>query len=227
MGILNKLFGKKDIKTIKETKTAYTSANTNINNASLNLNITDDKLIKWFQRLEENRLNPDSCEREPNDDEIKLPVEGFFNKYIKGLIPVYNPDDLMHNEIVSRVDKTMNDSDCEGYNYFVLLKSDYKHIEERHNKLVEDERKLYKTAELNSEGKNFEKEGNINEAIKCYEENIKLGYPASHSYERLMVLYRKLKDPENEKRIIKIAIDIFSGKKEDYKKRLEKLERST
>jgi tetratricopeptide (TPR) repeat protein len=52
-----------------------------------------------------------------------------------------------------------------------------------------------------------------------------------------MILYRKRKDIENEKRIIKIAIDVFSKENErrgdegykvyDYKKRLERLEGNT
>jgi tetratricopeptide (TPR) repeat protein len=95
---------------------------------------------------------------------------------------------------------------------------------------------INKTAELNTKGIEFEKEGKIDEAINVYEENIKLQYPASHAYNRLMVLYRKKKEPQNEIRVIKFAIELFAKENErtgngkydadiyKYKKRLEKLE---
>ena len=43
----------------------------------------------------------------------------------------------------------------------------------------------------NNQGIEFEKSGNIDEAIKCYEQNIVEGqYITRHPYDRLMVLYR-------------------------------------
>jgi hypothetical protein len=68
-----------------------------------------------------------------------------------------------------------------------------------------------RVAELNNKGIQLEKDGDIQGAIQVYEENIRLEYPATHSYERLMVLYRKNKDVQNEKRVIEIAIKVFSN----------------
>lgn len=62
----------------------------------------------------------------------------------------------------------------------------------------------------NLKGKDLEKQGDIQGAISLYEENVATLYPALHAYTRLMVLYHKTKDFKNEKRIIKIAIEVFT-----------------
>ena len=60
----------------------------------------------------------------------------------------------------------------------------------------------------------LEKEGMINEAIAVYEKAIIPQLPATHPYDRLMILYRKKKDYDNEIRIIKIAISVFMKENE-------------
>lgn len=81
---------------------------------------------------------------------------------------------------------------------------------------------LGQTTYLNNLGIRQEKEGKIDEAIETYEQNVKIGYPAHHAYKRLMVLYSKKHDKENELRITKLAVVKFPEELE-YKKRLEKL----
>lgn len=83
---------------------------------------------------------------------------------------------------------------------------------------------LNKTAELNNKGIAYEKSGNISQAIKTYEECIALGYDAPHAYDRLMILYRKAKDYNNEIRVIKRALETFEYPTlvKKYKDRLEK-----
>ena len=76
---------------------------------------------------------------------------------------------------------------------------------------IEAEEKLYKTAQLNNAGIEAEKNGNVSLAISIYEENIKGESPASHSYDRLLILYRKDKRYDDELRIIKVAIKVFTG----------------
>ena len=64
------------------------------------------------------------------------------------------------------------------------------------------------------EVQDLEKEGMINEAIAVYEKAIIPQLPATHPYDRLMILYRKKKDYYNEIRIIKIAISVFMKENE-------------
>lgn len=78
---------------------------------------------------------------------------------------------------------------------------------------------LQKCASLNNMGIYHEKSNRIEDAILVYEENIELGYPAHHSYKRLMVLYRKAKDYENEERVILRALEVF----EDYPEYVDRL----
>ena len=69
----------------------------------------------------------------------------------------------------------------------------------------------------------LEKEGNIEAAIKKYESNIFDGcYQARHSFDRLIILYRKEKDYNNEIRVIKRAIEVFPGETK-YTERLQKI----
>lgn len=70
--------------------------------------------------------------------------------------------------------------------------------------------KLSKCAELNNLGISYEKMGDIDAAIQVYEENISLGYPATHSFDRLMILYRKNKEYAKEIKVIKKAISVFT-----------------
>lgn len=70
---------------------------------------------------------------------------------------------------------------------------------------------LGKVVSNNLQGKEFEKSGDIQSAIILYEENIATLYPALHAYERLMIIYHRLKDYENEKRVIDIAIQVFDA----------------
>jgi len=53
--------------------------------------------------------------------------------------------------------------------------------------------KINSCATLNNQGISFEKDGDTVNAIKVYEKNILDEYPATHSYDRLIKLYRKLK----------------------------------
>lgn len=90
------------------------------------------------------------------------------------------------------------------------------------------EGKMEQTADNNNKGIAYEKEGDIPSAISMYEQNLDIGYPATHSYDRLMALYRKSGEKEKEKRVINIAVQVFSGideaKVKELKKRLSKLE---
>ncbi len=73
---------------------------------------------------------------------------------------------------------------------------------------------LSNSADRNNVGIAFEKDGNIDDAIKIYEENIADSYPATHSYERLMIFYRRKKMYTDELRVINRAIEIFTKENE-------------
>lgn len=74
-----------------------------------------------------------------------------------------------------------------------------------------DEKNLHQTTTNNNEGIAFEKQGDIASAIEVYENNLRIGYLASHSYNRLMIIYHREKRYEDEVRVIKKAIEVFSS----------------
>lgn len=95
--------------------------------------------------------------------------------------------------------------------------------EEAMSVLAERQRKdelLFRTVSRNNKGIELESNGDIDGAIKVYEENISEGYPATHSFKRLMILYRKRKEYDKEIRVILRAMDVLSN--EDLSKRLAK-----
>lgn len=108
--------------------------------------------------------------------------------------------------------------------YVEIPKRTLYEMESRLAKHIERENTINRTAELNNKGITLEKAGKIQEAIKIYEQNISYGdCRATHSYERLMVLYRRLKDYNNEKRIIELAIKMLPCNREKYEERLKKV----
>lgn len=74
----------------------------------------------------------------------------------------------------------------------------------------------------NEKGKELEEQGNFKEAATFYEKNLIIDYSDKLCIDRLLIVYRKLKDYENEKRICEIAIQKYSAKK--YKDRLLTIE---
>jgi len=107
---------------------------------------------------------------------------------------------------------------------FILPAKKILSMEKELIKKMRDEQLLKECAERNNKGNELEKNGQIIEAIKIYEENIKPGcYPAMHSFDRLLVLYRRNLDYKNEMRVCKRAIAVFKGV-EKYAIRLEKIQ---
>lgn len=79
----------------------------------------------------------------------------------------------------------------------------------------------------NLKGIELEKKGNIDEAIKLYEFNIKHDFDGNHPYDRLAIIYRKQEDYNNEIRVLNHAVNVFtrlqkSTKRRDVKPKLEK-----
>lgn len=85
-----------------------------------------------------------------------------------------------------------------------------KEIQELQRRNNEFSARLTSVVSRNNQGIEFEKSGKTDEAIKCYEQNIVEGqYITRHPYDRLMVLYRRLGNYDDEIRVIRSAMAIF------------------
>lgn len=116
------------------------------------------------------------------------------------------------------------DAISKGSWYIEITQSELESLRKKAKLRDEKDAKLNLCAERNNLGITYEQSGNIRAAIDIYEENIKPGYyPALHSFDRLLVLYRKQKDYKNEKRVCKRAISTFKTIQK-YKDRLIKIE---
>lgn len=82
----------------------------------------------------------------------------------------------------------------------------------------------------NLDGIQKEKEGETEEAIKMYEQNVADRFDGSHPYKRLAIIYRKQKRYADEVRVLETAVDVFSklnrtdasAKLEYFQERLKK-----
>lgn len=201
----------KFLKRLFSTKKKY-EYKVKINNDDYVFDITDK--IERYDEIEKLRANKNSCRETPKSDEVMI-----------------SHDELDTYSSVIPTDvfiKSVNDSG-DGYNNIVIKKSVLEKMKRDKDKQDRFNEIISKTAELNNKGIALEKEGNINEAIKIYNECVQLGHNASHAYERLMVLYRKTGEYEREKEIVQKAIDMFKDnphrKKyiEKWTKRLDRL----
>lgn len=140
---------------------------------------------------------------EPNDDIYRyrrVNAESFFDKYV-GVIPW---------DLFLKFEKQLDS----GEKTVLVSEDTIAMLEQKRKERQAFNDALAKCVRLNNDGIAYEKEGDIEGAIMCYEENIRGTYPATHSYERLMVFYRRQKDYDNEIRVIHRAIEVFSSENE-------------
>lgn len=75
-----------------------------------------------------------------------------------------------------------------------------------------------KIDERNKIASDAEEDGDINKAVRFYEQNIKEAYADKLAFERLMIIYRKQKEYKEELRVIKRGIEVFQ---ENMKERMK------
>ena len=106
----------------------------------------------------------------------------------------------------------------------IIPKHRLEEMERALNDKIEKDKKLNRCASLNNKGIAYEKQGKIKLAIDVYERNIEGDcYPAHHSFDRLLIIYRKQKKYEDEKRVCQRAISVFSSEQK-YVDRLLKID---
>lgn len=106
--------------------------------------------------------------------------------------------------------------------YFIVNSVAWDKATEGYKQYLKKEENLSRFADNNNKGIQLEKEGNIEEAIVLYEENIKIKYPGTHPYDRLMILYHKMGRFADELRVVKSAVAMFP-REEKYSDRLVNL----
>jgi tetratricopeptide (TPR) repeat protein len=72
--------------------------------------------------------------------------------------------------------------------------------------------------EKNNVARLAEQDGDLNRAVKLYEQNIKKDYADEFAFERLMIIYRKQKEYNNELRVINRGIKVFQQTMEEHLK---------
>lgn len=145
---------------------------------------------------------------------------------------------------ISKAKDYLEKARCIAENQLVkALENDINKIENAGNDEVEaelaEDNIFNFQAERNLRAEKLEKERDIEGAIKLYEENINEGFPGIQPYDRLLDIYIKQKNYDEELRVMNRAIEVFDNlysnceietKKElyletaqKYKKRLKKL----
>ena len=174
------------------------------------IDTNEQKLAEEAKAKEANKANPNSCEREPAEDEIKVPIS------------FLTPENIALSNNGPNLFSIYLRAKRLGYNNIAIKKDVYK---EAFNSIVKNRRLNYsiqRTASLNMLGIAYEKKGEREAAIQVYEENIAMRSNGRHSYDRLKIIYRRQKDRENEIRVLRTAISVF-GEGSEYNDRLLKL----
>lgn len=129
---------------------------------------------------------------------IMLSLWEFYAKY--GKYPHCVPKYLL---------QTITKAARNGEQCIVISNSDIEVIERNINNYNAAQYHLQVCCARNNNGIACEKGGDIDGAIRNYEENIEDNTTTLHPYERLMILYRRRKDYDNELRIIDCSIELF------------------
>lgn len=112
------------------------------------------------------------------------------------------------------------------YGYIQLREADFLPFKKKFDAYQEKMRKLSMCTELNNKGIELEKAGEIEAAIAVYELNISdKCYPATHAFNRLLVLYRKSKNYKAEKKVCQKALRLFGKIESENKKYSERLDK--
>lgn len=141
-------------------------------------------------------MRVDSPNVPPNH--IMLSLWEFYAKY--GKYPHCVPKYLL---------QTITKAARNGEQCIVISNSDIEVIERNINNYNAAQYHLQVCCARNNNGIACEKGGDIDGAIRNYEENIEDNTTTLHPYERLMILYRRRKDYDNELRIIDCSIELF------------------
>lgn len=161
------------------------------------IDISDEAIEKFYKNRNSEKSTPILPEHE------RVDIDAFIHKYIRALSI---PEELFEE---------LQQRSLEGFTYADIPISVLKEVERNYKEAVERDAKLTRTATLNNRGIAYEKDGKIDLAISTYEKNIEGDCcPATHSFDRLMVLYRRQKDYDNEIRVILKAIDVFTEENE-------------
>lgn len=150
---------------------------------------------------------------DPNNFPIKtrIYIHSFMRKYMSVLPP----------DLFMELSKLSLQGTCAHITTSTIIELD-RRLAERKAK----DKALSDCARLNNKGKEYEKAGKITLAIRTYEKNIAGDcYPATHSFDRLMVLYRKQKEYDKELAVIEKALMVFDIEdlRSKYKKRKQKV----
>jgi tetratricopeptide (TPR) repeat protein len=151
----------------------------------------------------------------PFEDEMMVPEDGFFERYVLGAVG-------LDRKIGDKLFEIHNAARAAGKKYIVISRQIHELVMENKRQKQEQNELLRKTAELNNIGIAFEKEGKIDEAISAYEENIALGYKATHSFDRLRIIYRKMRDIPNMIRVIRREGEVYNLSSQDVEAKIEK-----
>lgn len=168
----------------------------------LPINTTVEKLKEEDEQKKANKENPDSCERKPAENEVLIHVSNI-DKYQKSM-PTEHP---LRNKIFEAKIRTISS----GCNNIVVSRKELDELElqlKRHNDSIMLQSKVYG---LLDKAKELEKAGNIDLAINTYQDVVAIGYNGvgygiNKPYDRLIILYRKKKDIENEIKAIEQVI---------------------
>ena len=166
--------------------------------------------MKWIQKLVCGNTEATPSNIEAHKDEIKVPVS-----FLSAQNIVYAGEEVGLSRLAFKAKQL-------GNKYVTIDRNIYYQALNNIAKGRRLDYSIQRSAKLNLLGIRYEKDGNIEDAVKVYEENISMRTNGRHAYDRLKIIYRRQKDRENEIRVLRVAIGVF-GEDSEYNERLLKL----
>lgn len=209
--------------------------------------ISDDRNVsEWLERTEmfpEKNVIPKSIMKRYADGLLPGHVYMLYwlGKYKNKKVPAYfeykygiNFDKeklfLTENEYLENDSLTEKGKMAVEKHEIVII--DHKKYNEHNEKVCKSSKHNFKAkpstdlVDNNLRGINFEKQGDLNNAITLYEYNIQHRFNGNHPYDRLAIIYRKQKLYDKEISVLETAIDVFtndiSDNRSDKTKKLNK-----
>lgn len=166
--------------------------------------------MKWIKRLLFGNSKASPSNIKVHKDEIKVPVS-----FLSAQNVVYAGEEVGLSRLAFKAKRL-------GDEYVTIDRNIYYQALNNIAKGRRLDYSIQRSAKLNLLGISYEKEGNIEDAVKVYEENIAMCSNGRHAYDRLKIIYRRQKDRGNEIRVLRAAISVF-GEDSEYNERLLKL----
>lgn len=182
---------------------------TNFGDIEMPINTNAQELEQELEEKRKRKEDPNSCERQPNEDEVLVPIN-------------YNVHDAWGWEKCKMYVDVQFRAKIGRYNNFIMPLSDYNEMVEYINNMRAANEFKWKVRNMYHEALELEKGGNFQDAETLYKKTLELDPQFFETYNRLIIMYHRNKEFDKELPVLQKAVELFPNV-EKWKNRLQKI----